>query len=180
MLTKLCALHIINLRPDDPCPSLIVEARKFLIDTLCQYPLKNLQYVAVNDSDAPSIHHLRFREPPSVEERERRKAAKKAKGKAKVKATTSSSNNGTSSNNNAIQYPTFPPPETWDGESSSGDSYDDDDDDDEPEPYSASFFAKFWEYAPSKSTFFEKLGVCRAYDVYGVRIFEKEVMSGRL
>lgn len=171
LLTNLHALHIISLRPDDPCPSLIVEARKFLIDTLSQYPLKKLQWVAVNESDA--VNHLRFREPLSAEERKRRMAAKKAKGKAKAKDITS---NGTSKN--AIQYPMFPPPEIWDGESSPDDSYEDDDD--ELEPWSASFWVKLAEYAPSKSTFFEKLGICRSYDVYGVRIFEKEIMSGRL
>ncbi|KAK3398617.1 hypothetical protein B0T20DRAFT_392998 [Sordaria brevicollis] len=179
LLTNLCALHVISLRPDDPCPSLIVEARKFLIDTLCQYPLKNLQYVAVNDSESPTVHHLRFREPPSTEERERRKAVKKAK-KGKAKATNSNINDGTSSNNNAVHYPSFPPPATWGGESSSDDSYDNDDDDGESGWVSSNFFAKGWDYAPSKSTYFEKLGPCRAYDVYGVRIFEKEVMSGRI
>ncbi|KAK3338330.1 hypothetical protein B0H65DRAFT_552798 [Neurospora tetraspora] len=154
LLINLHALHIISLRCDDPCPSLSQEAKKFLIDSLSQHPSRKLEWISINDGDG--VDHIKFRKPPSAEERKRRMAAKKAKGKAKATVTTTS--NGTS--NNTTQYPTFPPPEIWDGESSADDSYADE---------------ELKTFIP-----FERLGTMRFYDVEGVRIFKKEVVSGRL
>ncbi|KAJ4420781.1 hypothetical protein N0V85_000448 [Neurospora sp. IMI 360204] len=151
LLKNLHALHIMSLHSDDPCPSLSQEAKKFLIDNLSQHPLRKLEWISINDDDR--VDHIKFSKPLSAEEMKRRMAAKKAKGKAK--ATTS---NGTS--NNTTQYPMFPPPETWDGESSADDSYADE----ESKTYIA----------------FERLGTMHFCDVEGVRIFKKEVVSGRL
>ncbi|KAK3955400.1 hypothetical protein QBC32DRAFT_333442 [Pseudoneurospora amorphoporcata] len=158
LLTNLHALHIICLRSDDQCPSLAAESKKFLIDNLTQFPFKNLEWISVSEGNC--VNHIKFHQPLSVEERKRRLAAKQAKGKAKA-TTTATTTNGTSNNTNN-QYPTFPPPEIWDGETSTDDGYGDD------------------ELAPTSSNFFEKLGTMRFYDVWGVRIFKKEVLSGRL
>ncbi|KAK3488079.1 uncharacterized protein B0T23DRAFT_221775 [Neurospora hispaniola] len=156
LLGNLRALHIPILRCDDPCPSLPMEGKKFLIDNLSQFPLTKLEWISINDGDC--VDHVKFNKPQSVEERKRRMAAKEAKGKSKATVVTAS--NGTSSN--TTQNPNFSPPETWDDESSTDEWHGD------------------GELTSSSSNFLVQLGTMRFYDVWGVRIFKKEVFSGRL
>lgn len=156
LLGNLRALHIPILRCDDPCPSLPMEGKKFLIDNLSQFPLTKLEWISINDGDC--VDHVKFNKPQSVEERKRRMAAKEAKGKSKATVVTAS--NGTSSK--TTQYPNFSPPETWDDECSTDEWHGDD------------------ELTSSSSNFLVQLGTMRFYDVWGVRIFKKEVFSGRL
>ncbi|KAH7626291.1 hypothetical protein B0T09DRAFT_53502 [Sordaria sp. MPI-SDFR-AT-0083] len=159
-LTNLHALHIICLRCDDLCPSLLTEGKEFLIDNLTQFPFKNLEWISVSEGNC--VNHIKFHEPPSLEERRRRLAAKKAKAKGKAKATTTTATTSNGTSSNITQYPEFPPPEIWDGQTSTDDEY------------------GGGEWAPRSHKLFEKLGTMRFYDVWGVRIFKKEVLSGRL
>lgn len=111
------------------------------------------------------MSRVKFHAPPSLEAKVKKLAAKKAKAKGKGKATNTSTAAASSSwipNIIDLQNPNFPPPETWGNVSST-----------EDDEWDA-------ELALTSSKYFEDLGTMRFYDAWGVKIFKKEIMSGRL
>lgn len=85
-MTKLRALHIVNLRNDDTCVWVMRETKRFIIDNLSHFPELKLEWLAI-DEDEHAERLVRWKAPPKDKE-------KKAKAKGKEKATSSPSING--------------------------------------------------------------------------------------
>lgn len=150
-LANLRALHIIQLRNDDTCVWVMRETKRFLIDNLAHHPEMKLEWISIDDDDRVE-RIIRSSDSPKKD-----KKSKKAKGKQK--ATTGGSGGSSSLLGNDM-FPVLPALDTWDV---SSDSDDDDDFDGEGRGL--------------------KLGTVSGihfYEVWGVRIFKKEVLWGRL
>ncbi|KAF3767730.1 hypothetical protein M406DRAFT_97997 [Cryphonectria parasitica EP155] len=81
-LTKLRALHIINLRNDDTCVWVMRETKRFIIDALTHLPKLKIEWLAIDEDDTVE-HMFRWREP-----RKGKKQNANAKGKEKASLTT--------------------------------------------------------------------------------------------
>ncbi|KAK0742193.1 hypothetical protein B0T21DRAFT_306662 [Apiosordaria backusii] len=170
-LVSLRALHIAQLRNEDTCVWVMRETKKFLIDNLSHHPHLKLEWISIDDDDRVE-RLIRARDLP------RRKDKQKGK---KDKAKKQSPTLGLGSSASGLILPSI---ETGDGggssssawmdaiggNGSSDDSEDDSDEDGDGDGDDDRF----------RASKIETVGDMRFYDVYGVRIFEKEVVSGRL
>ncbi|KAJ9149101.1 F-box domain-containing protein [Pleurostoma richardsiae] len=150
-LVNLRALHIINLRNDDTCVWVMRETRRFLVDTLSHAPDMKLQWISIDDGDKVD----RVVQCGSDGEK-KPKAKAKAKGKGKAGTGTGGPPAGGGGGNST--YPMLSL-NGWDPDAS--DSSDDDGDGDDQA-------LKF------------DLEQCRFYDTWGIKIFKKEVVCGKL
>ncbi|KAK0666090.1 hypothetical protein QBC41DRAFT_281609 [Cercophora samala] len=159
-LVSLRALHIAQLRNEDTCVWVMRETKKFLIDNLSHHPHLKLEWISIDDDDRVE-RLIRARDLP-------RRKKEKGEKKKNQSATT-----GLGSTSSGLILPSI---ET-DGSGSSawmdaigGNGSSDDSEDSGEEEDDERF----------RASKIETVGEMRFYDVYGVRIFEKEVVSGRL
>ncbi|KAI0483127.1 hypothetical protein GGR56DRAFT_623035 [Xylariaceae sp. FL0804] len=153
-LANLRALHFVFFRHDDACLSVLRETRRFVVDAVSHHPELKLEWVAgVGDDERDRDRALRIIRKPAAPKKEKSaKESKKDEDKGKDISGASS---------NPVLGGVFPtlPTAGWDSPSDS-----DEDSDDEALP-------------GSKLEIVEGIAF---YDVWGVRIFEKEVIAGRL
>jgi len=162
-LTALRALHTIQFRTDDTCLWVMREFRKFAVDNIAHNPDMKLEYLALDTS----VERLVRRKQPKTGKE--KAADKKGKGKAKGMDNTSKAlaeliiglgssstwGDGGSSSSNGLATPVL-----FEWQESS--------DDEDP-------------VAISKTGLkVETIEGIRFCDVTGVRIFEKDVLAGRL
>ncbi|KAK4677994.1 hypothetical protein QC764_303610 [Podospora pseudoanserina] len=159
-LVSLRALHIAQLRNEDTCVWVMRETKKFLIDNLSHHPHLKLEWISIDDDDRVE-RLIRARDLP------KRKKEKNNKVK-KMSATT-----GLGSTSSGLILPSIETDGSGNsawldaiGGNGSSDESDDSGDEEDDERFRASKI--------------ETVGDMRFYDVYGVKIFEKEVVSGRL
>ncbi|KAK4196825.1 hypothetical protein QBC40DRAFT_268158 [Triangularia verruculosa] len=165
-LVSLRALHIAQLRNEDTCIWVMRETKKFLIDNLSHHSHLKLEWISIDDDDRVE-RLIRARDLP----KRKKDGREKKKGKKKVVPTT-----GMGSTSLGLILPSIETGAAGEATSSawleaiggngSSDSEDSGDDGEEDERFRASKI--------------ETVGDMRFFDVYGVRIFEKEVVSGRL
>ncbi|KAK3318294.1 F-box domain-containing protein [Apodospora peruviana] len=151
-LVSLRALHIVRLRNDDTCVWVMRETKKFLIDNVSHHPHLKLEWVSVDDEDRVE----RLIRPSASVTKSKDKKSKKSKGKQKA----SSAGPGGGGGGNNDMFPLLPPPDSWENSGHSSDSDEDDEDLHEMK--------------------IETLENVHFYDVWGVRIFKKESVYGRL
>lgn len=159
-LVSLRALHIAQLRNEDTCVWVMRETKKFLIDNLSHHPHLKLEWISIDDDDRVE-RLIRARDLP------KRKKEKNNKVK-KMSATT-----GLGSTSSGLILPSIETDGSGNsawldaiGGNGSSDESEDSGDEEDDERFRASKI--------------ETVGDMRFYDVYGVKIFEKEVVSGRL
>ena len=127
------------------------ETKRFLIDNLSHHPHMKLEWISIDDDDRVE-RLIRASDLP--------KKDKDAKAKGKQKANSGSGSlggvGGDNSSSNDV-FPVLPPLDSWDNGTS--DSEDDED---------------------LQDTRIETVDNIHFYDVWGVRIFKKEIVHGRL
>ncbi|RYO84902.1 hypothetical protein DL766_001062 [Monosporascus sp. MC13-8B] len=149
-LKSLHALHILSLRSDDTCVSVLREMRRFVVDMLSHHPELKLEWIAVGDEGrAQQI----IRRDDAVSTTKKNNTGEKDKGKWKpppVDANGHLSNSGGGGG-----YPVFPA-HGWEPDSETDDGND-----------------------PTmlRLDLSEPLPL---YDIWGVHIFQKEIVAGRL
>ncbi|KAK3991292.1 hypothetical protein QBC44DRAFT_379794 [Cladorrhinum sp. PSN332] len=160
------ALHIFQLRNEDTCVWVMRETKRFLIDNLSHYPELKLEWISIDDDDRVEriIKLLKKKKKNS------RNGSKK--GKQKENSVSSSSYSGTNtglefapgswSSSVAANEGGWGEATTMAASSSSADSESEDDD------------------GEMRVARIETAGDIHFYDVYDVRIFKKEVVTGRL
>ncbi|TLS30374.1 hypothetical protein PpBr36_02949, partial [Pyricularia pennisetigena] len=149
-LVNLIALLIIRLRNEDTCVWVMRETKKFFLDNLSHHPEMKLEWLSIDDED--QLEKL-------VRITHESKKGKKSKGKGKEPAHVFHSHN-----DDVFPHLSVDP---WDGKSDScsdEDSDEDDDDDDNGRP----------------KVKLETIDGVHFYDVWGIKIFQKEIVSGRL
>ncbi len=151
-LVSLRALNIIQLRNDDTCVWVMRETKRFLVDNLSHHPELKLEWIPIDD-DTCAERILRPSEVP-------KKPKKKSKGKEKAVSPPAFSNGSASSD--VIPILSL---DSWDAGSTSAGAGGDESDEDEEELQSIKL---------------ETLEGVHFSDVWGVKIFEKEITSGRL
>ena len=129
------------------------ETRKFIIDTLSHFPSLKLEWISIDDDRVERI----IRAPDLMFKSEAKKKKDKGKSKATT-ATTSAPPLSLFGNAPAAESLPMLPVHGWDTESES-------DDDDS---------------AVGSGNKLETIEGVHFFDVWGVRIFKKEVMTGRL
>jgi len=149
-LVNLRAMHMINFRNDDTCHWVIREIRKFAVDSVSHNPEMKLEFIALENTVERLVR--RMKKPKS-----------KGKGKATDKGKGKETSTGSSAGSSSVAFPTIEsilaPPAISD--SSDDESVNSED-----------------EVGPGLKL--ETLEGVRFYDIYGVRIFRKDVMMGRL
>ncbi|KLU81410.1 hypothetical protein MAPG_00500 [Magnaporthiopsis poae ATCC 64411] len=164
-LANLLALHVIHLRNEDTCVWVMRETKKFLIDNLSHHRHMKLEWISIDDDD---------RLERIVRSTDKSKKDKDGKGKGKEQPTGNglfgSHGHGPAFNNTHYDdtFPLSTTPEWPDAgdESCSEDDSDDYDEDDDGTKR-------------PRMTLSTEEGT-RFFDITGVRIFEKDVVSGRL
>ncbi|QBZ58851.1 hypothetical protein PoMZ_03809 [Pyricularia oryzae] len=149
-LVNLIALLIIRLRNEDTCVWVMRETKKFFLDNLSHHPEMKLEWLSIDDED--QLEKL-------VRITHDSKKGKKSKSKGKEPAHVFHSHNDDLFPHLSV--------DSWDGKSDScseEDSDDDDDDDDNGRP----------------KVKLETIDGVHFYDVWGIKIFQKEIVSGRL
>jgi len=149
---NLRALHIIQLRNDDTCVWVMRETKRFLMDSISHYPELKLEWLSIDDDTCVErvIWTCPGPKPPK---------AKSAKGKGKEKATIEPTVEPTAVPTVDPTSETEPfPLLSMDAWETAADSDDDLVEDEKVTLGNASHFS----------------------DVWGVKIFKKEIMSGRL
>ncbi|KAH9905122.1 hypothetical protein F4778DRAFT_728819 [Xylariomycetidae sp. FL2044] len=150
-LVSLRALQLVSFRNDDTCHSVIRETRNFLVDTLSYLPGMKLEWLSMGDEDRDRTVRIIRKTEDSA-----KKTSKKNKGKGKpvvpIPQFTSLSSNG--------PYPVFAAAEDWPEANESSDDSDTD--------------------PSSPAVKLELVEGIAYYDVWGVKIFEKEIIHGRL
>jgi hypothetical protein len=150
-LVSLRALNIIHFRNDDTCVWVMRETRRFIVDNLSHFPNLKLEWISIDDDRVERI--LRASDIPKKEQEEK-KEKKKDKGKAKAAPIAPGIFSGTTT----TELPLLPV-DGWDTDSES-----DEDDGD----------------GDGSNLKLETIENVHFYDVWGVRIFKKEIMAGRL
>jgi hypothetical protein len=149
-LVNLRALHIIQFRNDDTCHWVLREIRKFVVDNVSHHPHMKIEYVALDGNVERLIRRVK---KPKL-------AAAKGKDKGKgVEGTPGVSGNAAGSAGAAF------PMLTELLQPGVEESSEEDEDDDE-------------DYGGGLKV--ETLESGRFYDVYGVRMWRKDVLMGRL
>ncbi|TLD31688.1 hypothetical protein PspLS_02791 [Pyricularia sp. CBS 133598] len=149
-LVNLIALLIIRLRNEDTCVWVMRETKKFFLDNLSHHPEMKLEWLSIDDED--QLEKL-------VRITHESKKGKKSKGKGKEPAHVFHSHNDDLFPHLSV--------DSWDSKSdtcSDEDSDDDDDDDGNGRP----------------KVKLETIDGVHFYDVWGIKIFQKEIVSGRL
>ncbi|KAI6382073.1 hypothetical protein MCOR25_000950 [Pyricularia grisea] len=149
-LVNLIALLIIRLRNEDTCVWVMRETKKFFLDNLSHHPEMKLEWLSIDDED--QLEKL-------VRITHESKKGKKSKGKGKEPAHVFHSHNDDLFPHLSV--------DSWDNKSDScsdEDSDEDDDDDDNGRP----------------KVKLETIDGVHFYDVWGIKIFQKEIVSGRL
>lgn len=152
-LPKLRALHILHFRNTDTCMWVMREIRRFIVDNLSHHPESNLEFIAMEDEGVDRV----VRTPPPDEDklrRERRKKQALKDNRAALETTGLNIGGGLSHTAASSAYPVLPSI-TLDSDSDS-DSEDD-----------------------GSRLRFKTIGLM-FYDVWGIKIFEKEVRGARL
>jgi hypothetical protein len=165
-LTSLCAFHTIQFRTDDTCVWVCREFRKFMVDNICHNPAMKLQYIALDNS----VDRIVRRVPVA-----RQKIDIKGKGKELDGSVESASKKTLTQialgSNNVWPDGTMTSSNLASGLGSSG--LDQDSEDDDGAEWGLGISGK-------KGLKVETIeGLC-FFDITGVRIFEKDVLSGRL
>ncbi|KAI6781102.1 uncharacterized protein J7T54_003269 [Emericellopsis cladophorae] len=149
-LKQLRAFHILRFKNNDTCVWVMREIVKFVIDSLAHVPESKLEYVGMEDDRVDRI--LRFSQTDMNLFREERRRARNKKGKARapIAFVPSPPYNAGYSSTNSVLLSS-----TSDTESGSDEDFDCD---------------------PK----FKAVGPLRFSDVWGVKIFEKEILEARL
>jgi hypothetical protein len=145
-------MHIITFRNEDTCHWVIREVRKFAVDSVSHSPEMKLEYLALENTVERLVR--RIRQPKA-----KNKGNMVDKGKGKAKESTPSEATGVTSYPNIMEM--IKPAE----EASSSD-------------YESGYGNSEDESVPNLKL--ETLEGVRFYDIFGVRIFRKDVMMGRL
>ncbi|KAK3944882.1 putative f-box domain-protein [Diplogelasinospora grovesii] len=164
-LVSLRALHIIQLRNDDTCVWVMRETKRFLIDNMSHHPEMKLEWISIDDDDRveriirpADLAKNSNGETDVAASSSSSKSKGKGKGKQKVVNTSNAIFNGV--------FPVLPPPDSWDVAGNSTD------DSESEEDHAADL-----QHHHQKIQTLENI---HFYDVWGVRIFKKEVVTGRL
>ncbi|KAK4174033.1 hypothetical protein QBC36DRAFT_334580 [Triangularia setosa] len=173
-LVSLRALHIAQLRNEDTCVWVMRETKKFLIDNLSHHPNLKLEWISIDDDDRVE-RLIRARDLPKRGRDNKQQKEKKKKKKKKQEGGAV----GLGSTSSGLILPSIETEgsgssSAWmdaiGGNGSSDDGSEDSDEEEDGEEDDERF----------RASKIETVGDMRFYDVYGVRIFEKEVVSGRL
>ncbi|KAF7558822.1 hypothetical protein G7046_g5325 [Stylonectria norvegica] len=149
-LASLRALHILRFKNNDTCMWVMREILKFIVDTLSHYPALKLEWIAMEEDHR--LHRIiRPTDEPKAAIDGSERNIKKDKGKGKATANTSHLNTA---------FPMFPV-DAWGEESESEEETDD-------------------AFDSGKRLRLKTVGPLQFYDAWGVRIFDKEIRSGRL
>ena len=148
---NLRAINILHFKNTDTCLSVMREILRFIVDTLSHNPKLKLEWIAMEDERVDRV----VRPCEFVDEFSQDENNKKRDGKGKAKSFGKNDPGGTAPNS---MYPTFP---DMDGLESDSDS--------EDEAFDSGSRLRF-----------RTVGPLQFYDVWGVKIFEKEIRSGRL
>ncbi|KAL8381253.1 hypothetical protein RB595_005503 [Gaeumannomyces hyphopodioides] len=164
-LANLHALHVIHLRNEDTCVWVMRETKKFLIDNLSHHQHMKLEWISIDDDDRLE-KIVRITDEP--------KKGRKSKGKGKEKASGNVpifGSHGHVPGFNSHYDDPFPllAADDW-GDGGSANCSDDDSDD----------FDEDHDGTRRPRIRLETIEGVHFYDVWGVRIFEKEVVTGRL
>ncbi|KAL8313672.1 hypothetical protein RB597_006218 [Gaeumannomyces tritici] len=164
-LANLHALHVIHLRNEDTCVWVMRETKKFLIDNLSHHQHMKLEWISIDDDDRLE-KIVRISDEP--------KKGRKSKGKGKEKVGGSVpifGSHGHVPGFNSHYDDPFPllAADDW-GDGGSANCSDDDSDD----------FDEDHDGTRRPRIRLETIEGVHFYDVWGVRIFEKEVVTGRL
>lgn len=149
-LVSLRAINILHFRNNDTCIWVVREILRFIVDNLSHYPELKLEWIAMEDDRVDRVIRPTDETDEAPDERNN---SKRAKNKSKDKAQAPA---GPGAN----LHDAFPalPMEGLDSESDSDD-----------EGFNGGTRLRF-----------KTVGPLQFYDVWGVKIFEKEIRSGRL
>lgn len=148
---NLRAINILHFKNTDTCISVMREILRFIVDTLSHNPKLKLEWIAMEDERVDRV----VRPSDFVDEYLQDENGKKREQKGKATAFGKNVSSNSASN---LAYPTFP---DMSGLESDSDS--------EDEAFDSGSRLKF-----------RTVGPLQFYDVWGVKIFEKEIRSGRL
>lgn len=160
-------MHILFYRNDDHCPFVIREIRKFVVDCCASNPAMKLEYIALGTTVERIVRRAKKDAKIKEKEKEARLARKTTKEKGKEVLSMSGISNG-SGGYGGLNFVSLDALISLSGsgdiedESSSGSEDEDEDDDRGP------------------GMRLETLEGVRFYDVYGVRIFCKDILGGWL
>lgn len=150
-LVNLRAINILHFKNTDTCLSVMREILRFIVDTLSHNPKLKLEWIAMEDERVDRV----VRPSDFVDEFLQDEDSKKRDRKGKATAFGQNPQGIAASGSS---YPTFP---DMDGLDSDSDSEDD-------------------TFDSGSRLRFKTVGPLQFYDVWGVKIFEKEIRSGRL
>ncbi|KAH7328025.1 hypothetical protein B0I35DRAFT_472781 [Stachybotrys elegans] len=153
-LVNLRAINILRFRNNDTCIWVMREILRFIVDNLSHYPELKLTWIAMEDERVARVMRPEDPDSDANSDAERRKQARKGKQKAEAPAIP------------PIDGPLPPHGLPW--LPSEGLESDSDTDDDEPV------------YDTGDRLRYKTVGPLRFYDVWGIKIFEKEYRSGKL
>ncbi|KZF25152.1 hypothetical protein L228DRAFT_265626 [Xylona heveae TC161] len=164
-LAKLRALHIVGLRTDDTCHTVLRELRRFAVDTIAQCPTMKLEYIAVDSIVERLIRQPSLQARLKVKKKESGKTFIKKGGPASVdNSTTEDFASASTSNNEEDEAKAF----AYAVKKNGGD-------------YSSSDESDGTDAEISKPGLkIETLENIKFYDIPDVTIFRKEVTAGRL
>ncbi|KAK2000104.1 F-box domain-containing protein [Colletotrichum falcatum] len=155
-LVSLRALNVTQFRNDDTCVWVMRETRRFIVDNLCHYPGLKLEWISIDDDRVERIIRPPPQTPAAKAEEKRNKKGKKKAGAGSSFGTFGGPGTATGTGGPGV-FPPLPLP-GWETDSDS---------DDEDTDIVA-------------NTKLETVEGVHFYDVWDVRIFKKEVMTGRL
>ncbi len=176
---------MVTFRSDDTCVSVMREMRRFVVDTLSHHPQLKLEWIAMGEDGraqrvmrrSGSSSSSSSSGPGSSSAADKKAEKKKKKGKEKWKGPPVDANGHL---NDAGYYPVFPA-HGWEPDSS------DTDEDDEYDDYGGGGGGGGGGGSSSSSTDgrptslkLELTENIAFYDIWGVQIFRKEIVAGRL
>lgn len=151
----LVALNIIRLRNDDTCVWVMQEAKRFMLDTLAHHPHLKLEWLAIdNNLSVECIKRVSLKKIVRAKKPTKAKKSRKSKGKEKAISAHWTGSVGT----NGIS-----------GGSATGKHHDSSDSSDSSSGSSA----------PYKQVKL-RLEHCHVDDAWGVSIFDRVIIAGRL
>lgn len=152
-LGNLRAINILHFKNNDTCLWVMREILRFIVDNLSHHPDMRLEWIAMEDERVDRV----VRPSDFVDKflKDERKKDRRSKGKAKASNKTTINSQYTAGNHN---YPILPSMDGLDSESESEDDV----------------------FDSGNRLKFKTVGPLQFYDVWGVKIFEKEIRSGRL
>ncbi|KAF4126469.1 F-box domain [Geosmithia morbida] len=151
---KLRALHILRFRNNDTCVWVRREIRRFIVDNLSHHPESKLEWIATQDERVDRV----VRASPVDEKLQRESTEKQILRNNKAALETASLGSFIPHSSTYPMLPSIP----LESDSDSDSDNDSDDGSDGPRLR------------------FKTVGPMRFYDVWGIKIFEKEIRSGCL